>query len=263
MKIKLKIQDLEFSYQSRPIFSDMCLEIPTGKFVSILGPNGSGKSTFLKCVDRILTPSFGQIFIDNEDIFSINRMDLAKKVSYVPQSSVRVFPHSVFDVIYMGRRPYLGWVGSSNDEEYVWNVINLLGLEEIANHSFNELSGGQQQKVLVARALVQDTDMILLDEPTSNLDIWHQLDIMNIISDLVVKTGITSLMAVHDLNMASKFSDLIILLKDGIVYAIGKPEEVLTNENIAEVYKVDVQIYCKNGENPVIVPVQQIFPVFA
>ena len=258
MNIKLLVENLEFSYQSVPVLSGMCMDVPKGSLVSILGPNGSGKSTFLKCVDRILKPQKGVILIDSEDVLSFGRMNLAKKISYVPQSSVRVFPHSVFDVILMGRRPHLGWMGSDYDEDRVWDVIELLGLEDIANHSFNELSGGQQQKVLIARALVQDTELMLLDEPTSNLDIWHQLDVMRIVAELVSRQGITALMAVHDLNMASRYSDRIILMKDGIVHASGMPNEVLTEENIADVYGVKADVHVKEDGIPVIIPYQQI-----
>jgi iron complex transport system ATP-binding protein len=257
MNIKLSVQNLEFAYQSTPVFSGMCMEIPKGNLVSILGPNGSGKSTFIKCVDRILNPKKGDITVDGKPVSSLNRRDLAKKISYVPQSSVRIFPHLVFDMILMGRRPHLGWASSGEDEERVWDVISLLGLEDIALHSFNELSGGQQQKVLIARALVQETDLMLLDEPTSNLDIWHQLDVMRIVSDLVAEQEITTLMAVHDLNMASRFSDLIILMKKGSIHAAGKPCDVLTSENIAEVYGVKADVHCHDGV-PVIIPYQQI-----
>nr|WP_319540672.1 ABC transporter ATP-binding protein [uncultured Methanospirillum sp.] len=234
------------------------MSIPNGTLVSILGPNGSGKSTFLKCVDRILNPQDGKILIDDSDISSLNRIDLAKKISYVPQSSVRVFPHSVFDMVLMGRRPYLGWASSGEDEERVWDVVNLLGLEEIVHYQFNELSGGQQQKVLIARALVQDTDLMLLDEPTSNLDIWHQLDVMCIVSRLVSREGITTLMAVHDLNMASRYSDLIVLMKNGSIHVAGSPNEVLTQENIAEVYGVQAEVQIPDNGKPLIIPLQQI-----
>ena len=214
----LSVQNLKFAYQSTPFFSMMSMEIPKGNLVSILGTNGSGKSTFIKCVDRILKPKKGVIALDGERISSLPRKDLTKKMFYVPQSSVRVFPHSVFDMILMGHRPHLGWASSGEDEERIWDVISLLGLEDIALHSFNELSGGQQQKVLIARALVQETDLMLLDEPTSNLDIWHQLDVMRIVSNLVAEQKITTLMAAQDLNMASRFSDQIILLKKGFIF---------------------------------------------
>ena len=131
MNIKLSVQNLEFAYESTPVFSGMCMEIPKGNLVSILGPNGSGKSTFIKCVDRILNPKKGDITVDGVTVSSFNRRDLAKKISYVPQSSVRIFPHSVFDMILMGRRPHLGWASSGEDEERVWDVISLLGLEDI------------------------------------------------------------------------------------------------------------------------------------
>jgi iron complex transport system ATP-binding protein len=258
MNIKLGVENLDFSYPSQQIFSKMCMDIPRGTLVSILGPNGSGKSTFLKCIDRILTPQGGRILVDTEDLSSLHRKGLAKKISYVPQSSVRVFPHSVYDMILMGRQPHLGWASSGEDEERVWDVIDLLGLEDIALHQFNELSGGQQQKVLIARALVQDTKLMLLDEPTSNLDIWHQLDVMRIVSELVSKREITALMAVHDLNMASRYSDMIVLMKKGTIHVAGSPREVLTPEHIAEVYGVEAEVQRPDNGNPVIIPLQQI-----
>jgi iron complex transport system ATP-binding protein len=259
MNVKLLVQDLEFAYNSAPVLTGMCLEVPIGSLVSIVGPNGSGKSTLLKCIDRILTPRQGLVAIDGNDVFRLERMELAKQMSYVPQSSVRVFPHSVFDVILMGRRPHLGWTSSSEDEERVWDVIDLLGLEEIALAPFTELSGGQQQKALIARALVQETDVMLLDEPTSNLDIWHQLDVMTIVAGLVAEHGITALMAVHDLNMAARFSDRIIMMRDGIIHAAGNPWEVLTPGHIADVYGVEAHVQRQDDGTPLVVPMRQLY----
>lgn len=259
MKMKLSVQDLEFAYTSTPVLTGMCLEIPESSLVSVVGPNGSGKSTLLKCIDRILTPKQGRVAINGKDVFRLDRMELAKQMSYVPQSSVRVFPHSVFDVILMGRRPHLGWTSSGEDEERVWDVVELLGLEDIALAPFTDLSGGQQQKALIARALVQETDVMLLDEPTSNLDIWHQLDVMSIVAGLVAEREITALMAVHDLNMAARFSDQIIMMKDGVIHAVGKPWEVLTPEHIAEIYGVEAQIQQQDDETPLVVPVRQLY----
>lgn len=259
MKIKLSVKGLEFAYDSVPVLSGMTMDITEGKMVTILGPNGCGKSTFIKCVNRILKPGAGTVEVDGEATAGFSRRELARRMSYVPQSSLRVFPHTVFDVILMGRRPHLGWSSSGEDEERVWDVVDLLGLEDIALSAFNELSGGQQQKALIGRALVQDTGLILLDEPTSNLDLWHQMDVMRIVEELVSGGKITALMAVHDLNMAARFSTDIIMMKNGRITATGDPWEVMTPENIAGVYGVEAEILKLSGRNkPLVVPLKQL-----
>jgi iron complex transport system ATP-binding protein len=157
----------------------------------------------------------------------------------------------------MGRRPHLGWLSSDDDEEKVWDVLRMLGIEDLGMSNFNELSGGQQQKALLARALVQEAEVLLLDEPTSNLDIWHQLDVMNIIRNLVDKKVITALMAVHDLNLASRYSDRMIMMKDGKIVAAGEPSYVLTPENIESVYHVEAAVR-RQSETPYIIPLKQV-----
>jgi len=257
MMIQLQAKGIEFGYNSSMILKDVSFEIGPSRLVTIVGPNGSGKSTLIKCIDRILTPSCGNILIDRKDVTKMDRMEIAKNLSYVPQSSARTFSSNVFDTVLMGRRPHIGWLSSSDDEEKVWEVLRLLGIEDLAMSGFGELSGGQQQKVLIARALVQETKVMLLDEPTSNLDIWHQLDVMNIVSDLVRKRRMTALIALHDLNLASKYSHGIIMMKKGKIMAAGDPASVLTPENIEAIYNVEVAVRSQS-EAPFIVPVRQI-----
>jgi iron complex transport system ATP-binding protein len=157
----------------------------------------------------------------------------------------------------MGRRPHIGWLGSDRDEKKVWDVLRLLDIERLAMSNFSELSGGQQQKVLITRALVQEAELMLLDEPIGNLDIWHQLDVMNIIRDVVKKKEITAIMALHDLNLASYYSDRIIMIKKGKIVAAGDPHSVITEENIASVYRVEAVVRILS-DRPVIMPLQQI-----
>ena len=257
MMIKLQAKDIIFGYDSNPILENVSFEIAPSRLVTIVGPNGSGKSTLIKCIDRIVSPQGGSILIDRKDVTKMSRMDVARYLSYVPQSSVRIFPTNVFDTILMGRRPHIGWLGSEGDEEKVWDVLRLLNIERLAMSNFNELSGGQQQKVLIARALVQEAEVMLLDEPTSNLDIWHQLDVMNIIRDVVKKREITAIMALHDLNLASTYSDRIIMMKRGRIVAAGDPTSVITAENIASVYRVEAAV--RNlSDRPMIMPLRQI-----
>lgn len=257
MMIQLQTKNIVFGYNSSYILKNVSFEIAPSRLVSIVGPNGSGKSTLIKCIDRILSPQEGSILIDRKDVTKMDRMDVARNISYVPQSSARVFPTNVFDTVLMGRRPHIGWLSSGDDEEKVWGVLRLLGIEELAMSSFNELSGGQQQKVLIARALVQETKVMLLDEPTSNLDIWHQLDVMNIVRDLVKKRRMTALIAVHDLNLASNYSDRIIMMKKGKIVAVGDPATVLTAENIESVYNVEAAVRTQS-DIPFIMPLKQI-----
>ena len=257
MMIKLQAKDMDFGYNSSKILQNVNFEIAPSKLVTIVGPNGSGKSTLIKCIDRILAPQGGSILIDRKDVTKMTRMDMAKYLSYVPQSSVRIFPTNVFDTILMGRRPHIGWLGSERDEDKVWEVLRLLDIERLAMSNFSELSGGQQQKVLIARALVQEAEVMLLDEPTSNLDIWHQLDVMNIIRDVVKKKEITAIMALHDLNLASYYSDRVIMMNRGKIIAAGDPQSVITEENIAKVYRVEAAVRSLS-DRPVIMPLRQI-----
>jgi iron complex transport system ATP-binding protein len=257
MIVKLSVQNLSFRYASIEVLKDLCLEVGDGQILSIVGPNGSGKSTLIKCIDRIVTPDSGKILVDRRNLTGMTRMELARTISYVPQNSLRVFPNTVFDVVLMGRRPHLGWRNGGNDEHKVWEVLRLLGLEDLALASFPELSGGQQQKVLIARALVQETGVILLDEPTSNLDIWHQIDVMEIIRDLVHTCDITAIIAIHDLNIAAKYSHRIMMMKSGKIVAAGKPDVVFTEENLSSVYEIRVRIKIID-EIPYIIPHSRI-----
>lgn len=257
MIIKLAIRDLCFSYNSHKVLQDFSLNVGDGQVVSIVGPNGSGKSTLIKCIDRLLVPSSGDILADRCSITTMNRMELARTIAYVPQNSLRVFPNSVFDVVLMGRRPHLGWKGDTRDDEVVWEMLRLLGLENLALSAFNELSGGQQQKVLIARALAQETGVILLDEPTSNLDIWHQIDVMEILRNLVKKRDITALIAIHDLNMAARYSDQIVMMKRGKIVAAGKPESVLNGENLESVYGIRANVRMTE-DIPFVIPLARI-----
>jgi iron complex transport system ATP-binding protein len=174
----LKISNLEFSYSSTPVLEDITMELTRSELVGIVGPNGTGKSTLIRCIDRILEPLGGSILLDEKDIKQMGMMEVAKKLGYVPQTISSIFPTTVFDTVLMGRRPHIGWRSSNSDRRKIVEVLHLMEIEDIAMKEFNELSGGQQQKVLIARALAQEAEMLLLDEPTSNLDIRHQIEVM-------------------------------------------------------------------------------------
>ena len=240
--MRIDIRNLAFSYPGRKILHDINVTIKDSEIVCLVGPNGSGKSTIVKCIESLLVPDSGQILLDGQESRSMKRIDMAKKIGYVPQSSILTFSTTVFDIILMGRRPHSSWQSSIIDIDIVIDIIILMDLEDIALRQFNRLSGGQQQRVLIARALAQQPELLLLDEPTSALDIAHQLDIMDIISNFVNKKKISVVMVVHDLNLAARYADSIIMLKDGKIYAKGKPEDVFTEKNLSLVYDVEAVI---------------------
>lgn len=254
--VRITIRGLIFSYDSVPALRDVNLEVGEGEVLSIIGPNGSGKSTLLKCIDRILKP-VGTILIDGKELESLTREEIARTIGYIPQIMDNPLPMRVFEMILMGRKPYIGWKPSSRDLKIVSEVIDLLGLEDLAMRYVKELSGGERQKALIARALAQEPNVLLLDEPTSNLDLRHQLEVLDLIKGLA-KKGLSVIMAMHDLNLAAKYSDKIAMLKEGRVYAIGGLE-VLTPQNIELVYGVKVSIVHR-GDRIVIIPEKPVSP---
>ena len=256
--MKLKVENVEFSYTSVPVLTDVCLELAQSEILGIVGPNGAGKSTLIRCIDRILKPQRGSILLDGEEMKHMGMRETAQKLGYIPQSASQVFPATVFDTVLMGRRPHIGWRSSEEDNEKVLDVLQMLNIEDLAMRDINEISGGQQQRVFIARALAQEPGTLLLDEPTSNLDIQHQLEVMEIIKDLVVKKGISTIMAVHDLNLASRYTDRVIIMKGGRIFAAGTPPDVLTPENIRSVYGVEVEVINRNGEMPYIIPIRSV-----
>ncbi len=251
--MKLEIKGVQFSYKSTSVLKNISLNVGEGEVLSLVGPNGSGKTTLLKCMNRILKPKKGTIFLEGKDIGKLKARELARFSGYVPQSAHSFFPLTVFDTVLLGRIPHLNFKISDRDKETVFAVLTLMGLEEMAFRTFNELSGGERQKVLVARALSQEPEVLLLDEPTSNLDLRHQLEVLSIIVDLAKGRGLSAVMAIHDLNLASRFSDKIVMLKDGVIYAAGKAREILNSQNIREVYGVDTTINNDSGR-PYVIP---------
>jgi len=252
--MKLTINKLSFSYAGNPVLKDVDFSVNAGEVLSIVGPNGSGKSTLLKCINRLLKPSKNAVFIEDCDISKISLKDLSKLMGYVPQSTFSTFPYTVFDVVLMGRRPYVQWNLSDDDTEIVADILDFLGLSDFAMRHFNELSGGEQQKVIVARALAQQPQILLLDEPTSSLDIRHQLEILCILRSLTEDKDRSIIMSIHDLNLASRFSDKMLLLRKGEIYAAGSPNDVLTASNIETIYGVKCTVSTSSLGTPQVIP---------
>jgi iron complex transport system ATP-binding protein len=254
--VKITIKGLSFSYSDSMILDDLDLVVDDAQVLGLVGPNGSGKTTLIKCIDRILKPK-GSILLDGADIETINRIEMAKRLGYVPQSSSTPLSTSVFDTVLMGRRPYISWRVSDADLDKVADILQLLQLEDLAMRDFDQLSGGQKQKVLIARAVCQEPEVLLLDEPTSNLDMKHQLEVMEMITSLVKKKNISAVMALHDLNLAAMFADKLAILKSGKIYAAGAPADLLNARNIRDVYGVEA-IVMDNLDRPYIIPLRSL-----
>lgn len=187
----------------------------------------------------------------------MTRREVARYIGYVPQSTTSVLTTTVFDAVLMGRRPRMGWTVSDEDLDRVVEVMKLLHVEEFALRDFLELSGGQKQRVLIARALAQEPEVLLMDEPTSNLDIRHQLEVMETLRSLVKRTGVSAILAIHDLNLAARYSDTLVMLKDGKVHARGDPFALLTEENIRTIFGVEAAVI-RNLDRPYVVPLRSL-----
>lgn len=260
--MKLDIQGIRFDYGSSPILNNISLNVDSGEILSLAGPNGSGKTTLLRCINRILKPKCGSILVEDSDICQANLRELALTLGYVPQSAPASFPLSVFDTVLLGRKPHVNWRLGDHDKDLAFDVLKMMNLDHLALRLFNELSGGEKQKVLIARAICQEPKVMILDEPTSNLDLRHQLEVLSTISDLVKDRGIAAVMAMHDLNLASRFSHKIAMLKDGIIFSAGEPAEVLEPDTIRTVYGVEAVVHQDSG-HPFIVPLSPVMKSLA
>ncbi len=248
----LSIAGVEFSYNGHPVLRDIRFRVEAGQILAVLGVNGAGKSTLLKCVNRVLKPAGGSILLDGREIREMDRNHLARRFGYVPQRRQEE-EMLVFDAILLGRKPHIKWTASAKDMEIVERVIHDMGLTALALRPVNKLSGGEAQKVLIGRALAQEPDVLLLDEPTTSLDVKNQLEIMGLLAKTVKERNLLALVSIHDLNMALRFADRFLMLKDGAVYGVVGRNEV-TEEMIREVYGVDVTLGTIGGW-PVAVPI--------
>ncbi len=245
--MEIRLENLSFSYGSTPIFNDINLVIDKPELVCILGPNGAGKSTLMHCMNKLQTPTAGAVYLDGKDLKTYSLKELAKLVSFVPHSEDTTFSMSVLDTVMMGRMPHAGTMMSQEDVLIAAENIKLLGMQDFAMQGFDELSAGQHQKVMIARSLTQEPQVMLLDEPTANLDVKYQMLVMRLLRDVAKLKGITVITICHDLNVTSMYADRVVMLYDHHIYADGTPAEVLTEENIKILYGIDCQIIDVQG----------------
>ncbi len=247
----LVVAGVEFRYDSRPVLRGVRFALEAGELLAILGPNGVGKTTLLKCINANLRPAGGSVLVDGRDVLRMGAAEIARRVGYVAQRT-EAARLTVFDAVLLGRRPHLGWRLSADDLRLAASALERLGLAPLAMRFIDRLSGGELQKVAIARALVQHPRLLLLDEPTSSLDLRNQIDTLRLIRQAVAEHGIAAVMTMHDLNRALGWADKFLFLKDGAVFAAGRSTEV-TAEMVAAVYGVPVEIHRHRGR-PWIIP---------
>ncbi|HAF17201.1 MAG TPA: ABC transporter ATP-binding protein [Syntrophomonadaceae bacterium] len=240
--MELNVNGVCFCYGSREILHDVELEAKSGEVLAVIGANGAGKSTLIRCINRILKPQKGTVFLDGKELSSFTAKERACMLGYVPQTAKDVFSFNVMETVLMGRKPHISWGVGKKDLKIVNSILLRMGLKQFVERYLYELSGGERQKVLIARALAQEPEVLLLDEPTSNLDVRHQLEVMELIQSIAREQKKCVIIVVHDLNLAARFADKILMLKGGVVFAAGKAQDVLTTENIKDVYGVDSMI---------------------
>ncbi|MDO5016448.1 MAG: ABC transporter ATP-binding protein [Eubacteriales bacterium] len=250
--MSLEVKDLHFAYnQNREIVKGVSFNAKEGECLAVVGVNGVGKTTMLKCINRILSPTSGEILLNGQSVRSMDGTTLAQHIGYVPQGC-DFADASVFDTVLLGRKPFIKWDVTHKDLEIVQQVLHRMNLEDYANRNVNALSGGERQKVSIARALAQQTPILLFDEPTSNLDIKNQLDVLDITRHIVKEQNLTAIVTIHDLNLALRFADRFLLMRDGAVYGCGD-YSIINPETIRDVYGVEAYVL-EHGKHQVVIP---------
>jgi len=241
----LNVQELNFLYRNHDVLHNVAFEVTHGEIVAILGPNGVGKTTMLKCLNRILTANKGHIYLDGSEIKTLDNLEIARRAGYVPQR-VETGRLTAFDAVLLGRRPHITWDVSERDLRIVDAIFSRLSMDHLRLSYIDEMSGGELQKIAIARALVQEPRILLLDEPTSSLDLKNQVEILSTIVDIVREHGIAAVMTMHDLNQAFRYADRFIFLKDGNIHFHGNFNDV-TPEIIEDVYGLPVMMGSVGG----------------
>lgn len=252
----MEIKDLRFTYNKKTVLDGVSFDIKPGEILGILGLNGCGKTTLLKNLNKNLEPEDGAIFIGSEELSKMTKRSIAQQIAAVPQGNEIKFAFTVNDIVSMGRIPFLSTFSgeSSEDLKIIDEAIKMVGLEDFRERHINTMSGGERQRVIIARALAQTPKIILMDEPTLHLDINTQFEVLDLIHRLSREKGLTVVIVSHDLPLVARYCDRIIMLKDRKIFASGLPEDILTTENMREVFKVDAELSMdsKNGRRTVL-----------
>jgi len=246
----LHVDHLAFSYGRRLVLTDVSFDVQLGEVVAVLGPNGSGKSTLLRCLNRILRPQSGCVILNDKPVSCIATERIASMIAYVPQR-IETASLSVFDTVLLGRKPYFTWFAGVNDYKMVEEMLRRLELDAMANRTMDRLSGGEAQKVALARALVQEPKLLLLDEPTSALDMKNQVEFLTLLHDIVRERNIMALLSIHDLNLAIRHADRFLLLHEGKLLGDLR-RDGLTPDIIEQVYGLAVEVHLSRHNVPFI-----------
>jgi iron complex transport system ATP-binding protein len=241
----LSVDAVSFSYQrTTPILRDVSFFVERGEFLSLVGPNGSGKTTLLRLLNRILLPDHGSIFLGEKALARLSRAELARRIALVPQDGGIQFPFTVYEIVLMGRSPHTRGMAFENahDRAIAQEMMALTDIAHMADQPITKLSGGERQRAFIARALAQQPEILLLDEPNAHLDISHQLDVFRLIKKRNTNSGLTVISVSHDLNLAAAYSDRVAMLQRGAIVAFGAPLEALTEERIRQVFNTDVLV---------------------
>lgn len=248
----LSVENLSYHYKNGPqVLNGLNFSVDDGQFMAILGNNGAGKSTMLKCFNKILTPDSGRVIMDGEDVLKLSGRQIAQRMAFVAQS-VPGTQMTVHDIVMLGRRPYMQWSFTEQDHEIVHMAMDELGISHLRGRFLSTLSGGEKQKVMLARALAQQPKILLLDEPTSALDIQNQYMVLQMIRDICRQQGITAIVVIHDLNLALRFCSRFLLLSGGQVYRFGG-KEIIDRQALKDVYNVDAEVVDVHGHSMVLV----------
>jgi iron complex transport system ATP-binding protein len=240
----LRAEKVGFQYGGQWVLRDISFAVREGEIIGIIGPNGSGKTTLLKILDGILTPREGRVWLRDKDLSQLGRETLAKVIGVVPQDYSMFFPFSVEEIVLMGRTPHLGLLRFEGQKDFAIarRAMELTETTEFSRRGMGELSGGERQRVLIARAVTQEPEVLLLDEPTTYLDIKHQVALFQLMKTLHEKGNLTVIVVTQDINLAAQYCHRILLIKSGQYFSMGTPAEVVTPENIRQVYETDVLI---------------------
>jgi len=255
----LRIEDLSLSYGDKPVVQNLNLRVKKGQVVSIIGPNASGKSTILKSIAGIIKPVSGKIFIEEKDISKMDSKKLAQKVSILLQQNKTLDDMSIEELVYFGRYPHKKWFEGfeASDKKIIEEVMKLTNTFALRDKTLETLSGGERQRAWIAMALAQEPDILLFDEPTTYLDLAHQIEFLELVNRLNKETGVTVVLVLHDLNQAARYGNYLFAMKEGKIFAQGSPEEVLNSQNILSIYNIEAKIFNAAGY-PVVIPERRL-----